>query len=100
MVSYGDIDIDIKWGGVKIFFGREGLFFFKMSGRGIVFFLSFGVIYKKEFYNECFIIDIGYMVVFSEGFDFNVKCVGGFKSIFFSGEGFVVEFYGIGMFYI
>lgn len=103
LASYGDIDIDTKWGGgAKTFFGREGLFLLKMSGRGgIVFLSSFGgAIYKKELHNERFIIDTGHMVAFSEGLDFNVKRVGGLKSTLFSGEGLVAEFYGTGTLYI
>ncbi|MDI3476449.1 MAG: hypothetical protein PWQ95_2177 [Thermococcaceae archaeon] len=100
LASYGDVDIDTKWGGAKTFFGREGLFLLKMSGRGIVFLSSFGAIYKKELHNERFIIDTGHMVAFSEGLDFNVKRVGGLKSTLFSGEGLVAEFYGTGTLYI
>jgi len=100
LASYGNIEIDTKWGGARTFFGREGLFLLKMSGRGTVFLSSFGAIYKKELHNERFIIDTGHMVAFSEGLDFNIKRVGGLKSTLFSGEGLVAEFYGTGTLYI
>jgi uncharacterized protein (TIGR00266 family) len=100
LASYGDVDIDTKWGGAKTFFGREGLFLLKMTGAGTVFLSSFGAIYKKELHNEHFIIDTGHMVAFSEGLDFSVRRVGGLKSTLFSGEGLVAEFYGTGTLYI
>ena len=100
LASSGEIDIDTKWGGAKTFFGREGLFLLKMSGRGLVFLSSFGAIVRKELHNERFIIDTGHLVAFSEGLDFTVKRVGGLKSTLLSGEGLVAEFYGTGTLYI
>ena len=100
LASSEGISIDTKWGGAKTFFGREGLFLLKISGRGLVFLSSFGAIYRKELHNERFVIDTGHMVAFSEGLDFNVKRVGGLKSTLFSGEGLVAEFYGTGTLYI
>ncbi|WP_258083787.1 TIGR00266 family protein [Thermococcus thermotolerans] len=100
LASSEGISIDTKWGGAKTFFGREGLFLLKMTGRGLVFLSSFGAIYKKELHNERFVIDTGHMVAFSEGLDFSIKRVGGLKSTLFSGEGLVAEFYGTGTLYI
>ncbi|ASJ05927.1 TIGR00266 family protein [Thermococcus pacificus] len=100
LASTEGIDIDTKWGGARTFFGREGLFLLKMSGKGTVFLSSFGAIYKKELRNERFVIDTGHMVAFTEGLDFNVRRVGGLKSTLFSGEGLVAEFYGTGTLYI
>lgn len=100
LASSEGISIDTKWGGAKTFFGREGLFLLKMSGRGLVFLSSFGAIVRKELHNERFIIDTGHLVAFSEGLDFTVKRVGGLKSTLLSGEGLVAEFYGTGTLYI
>jgi len=100
LASFGEIEIDTKWGGAKTFFGREGLFLLKMKGQGTVFLSSFGAIYKRELRNERFVIDTGHMVAFSEGLDFKVRRVGGLKSTFLSGEGLVAEFYGTGTLYI
>jgi len=100
LASSENINIDTKWGGAKTFFAREGLFLLKMTGRGLVFLSSFGAIYKKELYNEKFVIDTGHLVAFTEGLDFKVKRVGGLKSTLFSGEGLIAEFYGTGTLYI
>ena len=100
LASSEDVDINTKWGGAKTFFGREGLFLLKLTGRGTVFLSSFGAIYKRELYDERFVIDTGHMVAFSEGLDFKVKRVGGLKSTFLSGEGLVAEFRGTGTLYI
>jgi len=100
LASFGEIEIDTKWGGAKTFFGREGLFLLKMKGQGTVFLSSFGAIYRKELRNERFVVDTGYMVAFSEGLDFRIKRVGDLKSTLLSGEGLVAEFYGTGTLYI
>ncbi|MCD6560044.1 MAG: TIGR00266 family protein [Palaeococcus sp.] len=100
LASSENVDINTKWGGAKTFFGREGLFLLKMTGRGTVFLSSFGAVYKKELHNERFIIDTGHLVAFSEGLDFKIRRVGGLKSTLFSGEGLVAEFYGTGTLYI
>lgn len=100
LASSEDVEINTKWGGAKTFFGREGLFLLKLTGRGTVFLSSFGAIYKRELHNERFVIDTGHMVAFSEGLDFKVKKVGGLKSTFLSGEGLVAEFSGTGTLYI
>lgn len=100
LASSEGINIDTKWGGAKTFFGREGLFLLKLTGRGLVFLSSFGAIIRKELHNERFIVDTGNMVAFSEGLDFKVRRIGGLKSTFLSGEGLVAEFYGTGTLYI
>ncbi|ASJ10200.1 TIGR00266 family protein [Thermococcus sp. P6] len=100
LASSEGVNIDTKWGGARSFFGREGLFLLKMTGRGTVFLSSFGAIYRKELHNERFVIDTGHMVAFSEGLNFRIKRVGGLKSTLFSGEGLVAEFEGTGTLYI
>ena len=100
LASSEGINIDTKWGGAKTFFGREGLFLLKLTGKGLVFLSSFGAIIRKELHNERFIVDTGNMVAFSEGLNFKVRRIGGLKSTFLSGEGLVAEFYGTGTLYI
>jgi uncharacterized protein (TIGR00266 family) len=95
-----EIEIETKWGGAKAFFSREGLFLLKIKGTGDVFLSSFGAIHIKELRNECFTIDTGHMVAFTEGLDYSVRRAGGLKSTLLSGEGLVAEFRGTGKLYI
>lgn len=97
LASDESIDIDIKWGGAKTFFSREGLFLLKLSGTGKVFLSCFGAIREIELaVGQKYIVDTGYMVAFNDGVGYNVKQVGGLKSTLFSGEGLVCELTGPG----
>ncbi|NJD75996.1 MAG: TIGR00266 family protein [Candidatus Methanoperedens sp.] len=100
MASSPELSLDTKWGGAKSFFSREGLFLLRMSGAGDAFISSFGAIHEVNLNNESFTIDTGHMVAFTEGLDYSVKRIGGFKSTIFSGEGLVAEFKGTGTLYL
>lgn len=93
------VQIDTKWGGAKTFFGGEGLFILKASGQGDLIFGSFGAIHEIDV-DGSYIVDTGHIVAFDSGLKFNVKKVGGLKSLFLSGEGLVCEFSGKGKLYI
>ena len=47
-----------------------------------------------------YVVDTGNIVAFTEGLDYNVTMAGGYKSLFFSGEGFVCRFSGTGKVWI
>jgi uncharacterized protein (AIM24 family) len=47
-----------------------------------------------------YVVDTGYIVGFTEGLTYDVRPVGGLKSIFFSGEGLVCRFSGEGKIWI
>ncbi len=97
IASFGDIDINTKWGGAKTFFSKEGLFLLKISGQGTVFLSSYGAIDEITLGpGEKYIVDTGHMVSFEEGVGYKVKRVGGLKSTLFSGEGLVCELEGPG----
>lgn len=93
------ITLDTKWGGAKTFFGGEGLFILKASGTGDVLFGSFGAIHEVSV-NGAYTVDTGHIVAFEAGLQFNVRKVGGLKSLFLSGEGLVCDFRGSGKLYI
>jgi uncharacterized protein (TIGR00266 family) len=95
-----EVDIDIKWGGAKTFFGREGLFLLKMKGEGSVFLSSFGAIHEVELRGESFVVDTGHIVAFTPGVDFSLRRAGGMKEALLSGEGLVAEFSGHGKLYL
>ena len=47
-----------------------------------------------------YVVDTGYIVAFTEGLDYKVQSVGGYKSLFLSGEGLVCRFSGSGKLWI
>lgn len=97
LASSGEVDVNLKWGGAKTFFSREGLFLLRISGMGKVFLSSFGAIHAVKLgHGEKYLVDTGHMVAFDEGVQYSVRRVGGLKSFFFSGEGLVCELIGPG----
>jgi uncharacterized protein (TIGR00266 family) len=99
LASGAGVEVDSKWGGAKTFFGGEGLFMLKVSGTGPIWFNSYGAIHEVNV-SGSYTVDTGHIVGFEETLTFNVKKVGGLKSLFFSGEGLVCEFSGSGRLWI
>lgn len=94
------INVETKWQGfMKGFFSGEGLFLIRCSGHGDLWFNSFGGIMPIDIDGE-YIVDTGHIVAFTEGLDYQITSVGGYKSLFFSGEGFVCHFSGKGRVWI
>ena len=94
------VNVESKWQGlVKGFFSGEKLFLIRCSGQGDLFFNSYGAILEIDV-NGGYVVDTGYIVAFTEGLEYDVGRVGGFKSLFFSGEGFVCRFSGSGKVWI
>ncbi len=93
------ITVDSKWGGAKSFFGGEGLFMLKCSGEGDLWMSSYGAIHAIDVENT-YVVDTAHIVAFDETLTFNVRSVGGMKSLFFSSEGLVCEFSGRGRLWI
>ena len=99
LASGTGVEVDSKWGGAKTFFGGEGLFMLKISGTGPVWISSYGAIHEVHV-SDTYVVDTGHIVGFEDTLTFNVKKVGGLKSLFFSGEGLVCEFSGQGRLWI
>ena len=70
---------------------RESFFLIRCSGHGDVWFNCFGAMFEIDVVDE-YIIDTGHIVAFTEGLDYKISKIGGYKSLFFSGEGFVARF--------
>ncbi len=91
------IELDMKWGGFRGFMSGEGLFFLKASGSGQLFVNSYGGIHPIQLDGSApYILDTSHIVAFESTLSFNIRKIGGLKSLFFSGEGFVCEFNGAG----
>lgn len=99
LASTGTIDTKLKFGGLRTFFGGEGLALLECSGDGDLFINSYGSVLPIPIQGG-FTVDTGHIVAFEGNLDFKVKSVGGFKSLLFSGEGLVCEFSGTGTVYI
>jgi len=96
-----EINLDVKWGGAKTFFGSEGLFLLRASGDGPILLCSYGAIHRVPLDGtRTYLCDTGHVVAFTEGLQFDVRRVGGWKSTLLSGEGLVCEFRGSGDLYM
>lgn len=89
------LQLDTKWGGVRSFFGGVGFFMLRLTGPGTVFYAAYGAIHPVNV-NGNYICDTGHIVGFSPRLTYSVRRFGGFKGLFFSGEGLVCEFSGAG----
>ena len=93
--STPEVTVDTKWGGARTFFGGEGLLMLKCSGNGDLWFASYGAIHPVDVQGS-YIVDTGHIVAFEDSLSFNIRKVGGIKSLFLSGEGLVCHFSGTG----
>ena len=71
----------------------------EMSGVGSLWFNYYGGIFSVDVVGE-YVVDTGHIVAFTEGLDYSISRIGGYKSLFFSGEGFVCKFTGQGKVWI
>ena len=89
------IDLGIRFLGLKALFSGEGPFFIECSGKGDVFYNSYGAVIEKDLQGKL-TVDTGHVVAFEPTLDFALKGMGNLKSTLLSGEGLVLEFNGSG----
>jgi uncharacterized protein (TIGR00266 family) len=95
-----DVNVETKWQGLtKGFFSGEKLFLIKCSGQGDLWFNTYGGMIEIDVDGD-YVVDTGHIVAFTEGLDYNITKVGGYKSLFLSGEGLVCRFSGQGKVWI
>jgi uncharacterized protein (TIGR00266 family) len=100
VASTSGVAVESKWQGLmKGFFSGESLFLIRCQGKGDLWFSSYGGIIEIDVSDE-YVVDTGNIVAFTDGLSYNVTKVGGYKSLFFSGEGFVCRFSGQGRVWI
>jgi len=100
LASAGDVDLRLRWGGLRALLSREGLFFIEASGHGDLFFSSYGGIEPVPVKGS-YIVDTGHMVAFEGSLAFRIRAPGGGALGFLaSGEGLVCEFSGEGTVYV
>ena len=100
VASGPDILVESKWQGlIRGFFSGESLFLIRCSGQGDLWFNTYGALISIDV-SGSYVVDTSYIVAFTDGLDYNVSSVGGYKSLFFSGEGLVCRFSGEGRVWI
>ncbi|MDI6814176.1 MAG: TIGR00266 family protein [Desulfitobacteriaceae bacterium] len=81
----------------KAFLATEGFSILEAKGSGKILLSSYGAIHEKVLNpGEKFIVDSTHLVAFDAKMPVQPRTVGGLKSTFLSGEGFVVELTGPG----
>ncbi|WP_211197807.1 TIGR00266 family protein [Permianibacter fluminis] len=94
------VTIESQWQGfTKGFFSGESLFLIRAQGTGDLWFNSYGGVIDLDVDGD-YVVDTGNIVAFTEGLDYKISKVGGYKSLFFSGEGLVCRFSGKGKVWI
>ena len=91
--------LETRFGGLRSFFSGEGAFLIEVSGRGDLFFNSFGGVIEKEIDGEL-VVDTGHVVGWEPSLDYTIGGMGGKKQTLFSGEGLVMRFSGHGKVYL
>ena len=61
----------------------------------MIWFNCYGAMFEVDVKDE-YIVDTGHIVAFTETLQYDISSIGGYKSLFFSGEGFVARFRGQG----
>lgn len=90
------VSLDTKWQGLtKGFFSGESFFLVRASGKGDLWFNTYGGMIELDIEGD-YVVDTGNVVAFTEGLDYSISKIGGYKSLFFSGEGLVCRFKGKG----
>lgn len=104
VASSTTVEIDSKFQGFKGFFSGEALFLIKTTGRGDIWFSSYGAIVEIPIAGD-YIVDTGYIVAFEDTLNYSVEMLGGlsFKGLrtgILGGEGLVCRFSGNGRLWV
>jgi uncharacterized protein (TIGR00266 family) len=100
LASSGNIDVKMKFGGLKSLLAKEGAFMLEISGEGELWYTSYGGIHPIDV-NGSYVVDNGHLVGYEGNLTMNIKSAGGgLLGFMASGEGMVCEFRGQGRIYI
>lgn len=100
VASGPNVELDTKWQGGKGFFSGTSVFMLRADGVGPLFLGSYGGIHAIQVGPEGYIVDNNHIVAFTGGLDYQIRTVGGLKSFFGGGEGYVCEFRGQGTLWV
>jgi uncharacterized protein (TIGR00266 family) len=100
VASTPDVAVESKWQGMmKGFFSGESFFLIRCSGHGDLWFNTYGAMLEIDV-TDHYVVDNGHIVAFTEGLEYTITKLGGYKSFIFSKEGFVCRFTGQGKVWI
>ena len=100
LASVGDIDVKMKFGGLKSMLAKEGAFLPEVTGNGDLWFNSYGGTTAVDI-NGPFMVDNGHFVAYEGQLNYNLRSAsGGMLGFLAGGEGLVCEFNGQGKVYI
>ena len=90
----------MKFGGLRGLLAREGLFFLEVSGRGDLWFTSYGGVEAIDV-NGTYLVDNGHLVGYEGNLRLSIRSAGGgLLGLAASGEGLVCELSGQGRVWI
>lgn len=96
LASTSEVVVNSKWQGLgKGLFSGKSFFLMECTGVGQLWFNCYGAMIKVDVSGD-YIVDTGHLLAFTEGLDYSIETLGGYKSLFFSGEGLVARFRGQG----
>ncbi|KYF61169.1 hypothetical protein BE11_22790 [Sorangium cellulosum] len=96
LASAGDIDVKVRWGGLRGVLAREGIFFIEASGVGDLWITSYGAIEELPC-DGALVVDGGHLVGFDASLALKIRSPGGgLMGLVLSGEGVVCELTGRG----
>ncbi len=97
----GNLEISVKWKGLKGLLAGKQLVWLKISGSGDLFLNSFGAIKELTINNnESITIDNLHFVAMEGNANYTIEKFGSLKSTIFGGEGLVVKVNGPAKIYI
>lgn len=100
LASRGDVDLRLRFGGLRGILSKEGLFFLELGGAGELWFTSYGGILPIDV-DGTYVVDNGHLVGYEGDLRFRVRAAGGgVMGLLASGEGLVCEFRGKGRVYV
>jgi uncharacterized protein (TIGR00266 family) len=99
------VEVSGSWQGAKGFFSGEGLVLLKATGKGDLWFNTYGAIIDIDVAGD-YVVDTGYIVAFEDTLSYSVTTLPGLgigqklKTFFLGGEGLVCRFSGQGKLWI
>ncbi len=105
-LANGDgVTVTGSWQGARGFFGGNGLVMLKASGRGNLFFQTYGAVLEIDVRDE-YLVDSGYIAAFESSLEYRVTTMPGLttggrvKTFLFGGEALVTRFMGRGKLWV
>jgi len=100
LASAGNVDVRVRFGGLKSILAKEGAFLIEISGSGDLWFTSYGGIQAIDI-DGSYMVDNGHLVGYEGQLTMTIRSAGGgLLGFLVSGEGLVCEFRGRGRVYV